>query len=220
MYKLGFILLFFGIQHFSWAQHVVKKEIDVDIKNIEIICNDIDELKLQSINKNQIWVILQDAENKLTNVDILKEEDRIVIKQKKNLPQNDIINKFCVKQPLYASYIIKVPKNSNVYLKIESGNLNIDSFKGFINADIGTGAILLNNNFGNINLKIVDGSVKAYVKNSELNLSTNLGNIESSLHNLKAAKNNKTLNGVYKNDHNKLIITAVKANIYVMSVKK
>ncbi len=220
MYKLGFILLFFGVQHFSWAQHVIKKEIDVNIKNIEIICNDIDKLKLQSIDKDQVWVILQDAENQLTNFDIFNKKDKLIIKQKENLPQDNIINKFCVDQPLYASYVIKVPKNSNVYLKIESGNLNIDKFKGFINVDIGTGAVLLNNNFGDINLKIIDGSVKAFVKNTELKLSTNLGNIQSSLHNLKATKNNKTLNGVYKNDHNKLKITAVKANIYIKAVKE
>jgi len=201
------------------AQHILKKEIDVNIKNIEIVCNNIDQLTLQSIDINQVWVVMQDAEGQLTDVDIYKEKSKIIIQQKEVLPQSQIFNKFCVVQPNYASYLIKIPKNSNVYLKIQSGDLTIKNFEGFVSAEVETGMVFLSDNRGAINLKIIDGSVKSFIKNSELKLSTNLGIIESSITGLKATKNKKTLSGIYKKALNKLMITAIKANIYLESVK-
>jgi len=220
MYKLGFIFIFFGALQSTLAQHILKKEIGDNNKNIEIICRDIDQLNLQSIDKNQVWVEMQDAEGQFTDVDIIKQKNKIIIKQKEVLPQTQIINKFCVAQPNFASYLIKIPKNSHVYLKIESGNLNIENFIGFVNAEVGTGIVLLNNNLGDINLKIIDGSVKAIVKNAQLKLSTNLGSIQSSISKLQTSINKKLISGVYENALNRLEITAIKANIYLEAVKQ
>lgn len=220
MYKLNLIFVFYIALQSAMAQHILKKEVDASVKNIEIICGDIDELKLQSIDKNQVWVIMQDAEGQFTGVDIIKQKSKIIIKQKETLPQTQIINKFCVAQPNFASYLIKIPKNSKVYLKIISGNLAIKNFVGFANIEMGTGAVLLDDNLGTVNLKIIDGSVKSFIKNAQVKLATNLGIIKSSIPALIVDKNKKSLSGIYKNAYNKLKIAAIKANIYLEAVKE
>jgi len=220
MLKLGYLLFYLSVIQNTLAQHYINRTIDVDTKDIEIICHDIDNLRLVSTPNRQLTVYLEDVNDAFTNIDIYKKKDKLIIKQKEKLPPQEPPDKFCVEQPNFASYVISVPNNSRIFIAIETGNLNITNFKGFINAQVETGTVLLNNNLGEINLRIIDGSVRSLIKNAQLKVSTNLGNIESSLSNLKLTKNNKTLTGIYKNNLNKLEITAVKANIYLESVKE
>lgn len=213
-----YFIIFLGIYQLTFGQHFIEKSFDASSKNIEIICRSIDNLKLISTSSNKVKISLTDAQERFSNIDVYTEKDRLFIKQKESLPQESI-NKFCVEQPIFVSYIISVPNNSQVFVSIVSGNLNIENFKGFVNAQLETGAVTLDNNSGDINLKIVDGSVKVRIKNTQLNLATNLGEIVSTIPSLLPSKSKKLLTGIYQNDQSKLTIKAIKANIFLKSVK-
>ena len=218
MQNRWYFLFFLGFLQLTFGQHLVEKSVDVRSKNIEISCRNIDHLQLRSTSNKTVKINLTDAQDRFTNIDVYYENDKLIIKQKESQPQ-ETINKFCVEQPIFASYIISVPNDSQVFINIISGNLNISHFKGFINAQLETGNVILENNTGEVNLKIVDGSVNSVIKNSQLNLTTNLGEIESKLPHLPASKNKKSLIGFYKNDQNKLSIKAIKANIAIEAAK-
>lgn len=218
MHKQPYFLVFLGICQLTFGQHFIEKSFEAGSKNIEIICSSIDNLKLISTFGNNVKISLIDAQDHFSNIDVYTEKGRLFIKQKESFPQESI-NKFCVEQPIFVSYIISVPNNSQVYVSIVSGNLNIENFIGFVNAQLETGAVTLDNNSGNINLKIVDGSVKVKIKNTQLNLTTNLGEIVSEIPILLPSESKKLLTGIYQSEQNKLTIKAIKANIFLEAVK-
>lgn len=218
MQKRAYFLILLGICQLTFGQHFIEKSFDTSSKNIEIICQNIDKLKLISTLDKKVKISLTDAQDRFSNIDVYTEKDRLFIKQKEPLPQESI-NKFCVEQAVFVSYIISVPNDSQVFVRMVSGNLNITNFKGFVNAQLETGAVILDDNSGAINLKIVDGSVLVIIKNTQLNLMTNLGEIASAIPILLPSENKKLLTGIYQSDQNKLTVKAIKANIYLEAVK-
>ncbi len=218
MQKRCLFLILLGISELIFGQHFIEKSFEASSKNIEISCTSIDNLKLISTSGNNVKISLKDAQDRFSNIDVYSEKDRLFIKQKESLPQESI-NKFCVEQPVFVSYIISVPNNSQVFVNMVSGNLNIENFKGFVNAQLETGAVTLDNNSGDINLKIVDGSVKVKIKNTQLHLASNLGEITSEIPTLLPSESKKLLTGIYQNGQHKLTIKAIKANIFLEAVK-
>ncbi|MCF6213365.1 MAG: hypothetical protein L3J45_04990 [Flavobacteriaceae bacterium] len=202
------------------GQNYLEKSVEVSSKNIEIYLNDIDNLILRSTKAASVDVHLQDfQENKLSAVKIDHRKNSLVITSAESYIIQEQFNKFCVEQPVLTNYIITVPNNSNVNLKIGKGNLSVIKFKGNLNAEVDTGEVLLNNILGNVTLFIVDGVVRVKLQKGALDIKTNLGKIISTLPVKSKIKNTKILKETYESNLQILNIRAIKANIYLDALK-
>jgi len=219
MKKSLFILFFISINSSFFAQHIVEKSIETNDKDVEVYLGKIDNVILKSDTINEVRVKLSDVQETFSNIKILKEKGRVLIRGNDSLPNQNIINKFCVEQVNFASYIITMPTKSNVYINIGSGNLLAKNFEGNLNAEIETGKVDFKDIKGKIILSIIDGDVKVKIRKASLNLKSNLGKIFTDIKdkNLKIQSNN--IQGVYKNSKQSVIIKAIKANIYLDAVK-
>jgi hypothetical protein len=218
--KKGLVIFFIiSINCPFFAQHIVEKSIETKGEDIEIYLNKIDNLVLKSSSTLNVDVKLSDVQETFSNIKLVKEKGHVIIRSNKPLPSQNIINKFCVEQVNFASYVITVPTKSNVYINIGSGNLFAKNFEGNINAEIGTGEVVFERIKGNVKLSILDGSVKVKLRAASLNLKTNLGKIVTDIK-IKSLKiESNKIEGVYKDNKQSLIIKAIKANIYLDAVK-
>jgi hypothetical protein len=213
------ILLFLSIYGPFFAQHVVEKSIESSSSKVEIYLDKIDNLILLSAPMNKVSVRLNDTDERFSTLKILKEKGRVVIRGQNLSPNQDSMNKFCVEQPVFASYKITVPLNSSVYVNIISGNFKAQNFRGNIRAEIETGEVQFIAVKGNVKLFIVDGNIKINLKKGDLDLKTNLGTLESHLSGKNLKKSAKSLKGFYIDKSQLVTIKAIKANIYVEALK-
>ncbi len=219
MIKLGHILFFLSIYSPFFAQHIVEKSVESAFGNVEIYLDKIDNLILLSSPTKKISVKLIDTGEEFSDLKIFKEKGRVVIRTNKLLSNRETVNKFCVEQPVFASYQMTVPVNSSVYVNIVSGNFSVLNFEGNIKAEIETGEVQFVAVKGNIKLFIVDGNVKVNLKKGNIDLKTSLGTLESNLLDKNLKKSDKSLKGFYKNKSQGITIKAIKANIYVEVLK-
>ncbi len=219
MRKLGHILFFLSIYSPFFAQHIVEKSVESAFGNVEIYLDKIDNLILLSAPTKKISVKLIDTGEEFSDLKIFKEKGRVVIRTNKLLSNRETVNKFCVEQPVFASYKVTVPANSSVYVNIVSGNFSVLNFEGNIKAEIETGEVQFVAVKGNIKLFIVDGNVVLKLKKGHFDLKTNLGILSANLSGENIYKSAKTLKGFYKNKSQDITIKAIKANIYVEALK-
>ncbi len=219
MKRIVFLLLFSSIYNPFFGQHIVKKSVESSSDKIEIYLNKIDNLVLKSDTISKVLVKLLDAQENYSNIKLVKEKGRVIIKGNDPLPTQNILNKFCVEQVNFASYEITVPQKKNVYINIGSGNLLAENFLGNIKAEIETGEVNFKNTKGSINLSIIDGDVKVTIKKAALNLKSNLGKIYTNLKSQNLKIHPHKIEGFYKDNKQKVTIKAIKANIYVDAVK-
>lgn len=219
MKKGLFILFLISVYSPFFAQHIVEKSIETKGKDIEIYLDKIDNLILKSDTIRKVSVKLSDVQDTFSSIKLLKEKGRVIVRSNNPMPAQNKINKFCVEQVNFASYFITVPKNSNVYINIGSGNLYAKNFESNISAEIETGEVNFKNIKGNIKLYIVDGNVKLKLRSASLNLKTNLGKIFTGIKSKSLKIQSNTIEGVYKDNKQAVIIKAIKANIYLDAVK-
>jgi hypothetical protein len=219
MKKGLFILFFISIYSPFFAQHIVEKSVESSSDKIEIYLDKVDNVILKSEATHKVRVKLADAQEAFSNIKLVKEKGRVVIRSNNPLPNQNVINKFCVEQVNYASFVITVPQKSSVYINIVSGNLLAKNFEGNINAEIETGEVSFKNIKGNIKLSIVDGDVKVKIKKASLDLKSNLGKIFTDIKSKNLKIQPHKIEGVYKDNKQSVIIKAIKANIYLDAVK-
>ena len=219
MKKLSYILIFIGVLHNTFGQHYIEKSVEATSKNIEIYLNDIDNLILKTTRTNRLNVKLDDSKDGFSNIKIYNENDKLIVRATELILPQEQFNKFCAEQPLLAAYVIVVPINSNVSLKINNGNLSIRRFEGDLKVEIETGEVILNTILGNVSLFIVDGSVQAKLQSAQINVRTNLGKIVSNLPIKDLKQTANTLRGIFKYNTPTLVIKAIKANIYLEAIK-
>ena len=219
MKRIIIILLFLCVYSPFFAQHVVEKSIESTSDKIEIYLDKVDNVVLKSDASHKVRVKLADAQEAFSNIKLIKEKERIVIRSNNPLPNQNVINKFCVEPINFASMVITVPQKSNVYINIVSGNLLANNFEGNIKAEIETGEVNFNNIVGNIKLSIVDGDVKVKIRKAALNLKSNLGQIVTAIKSNNLKIQSHKIEGIYKDDKQTVLIKAIKANIYLDTVK-
>lgn len=219
MKKVLCILFLISIYSPFFAQHIVEKSIETKGKEIEIYLDKIDNVILKSDTIQKVRVSLSDVQETFSNIKLFKEKGHVLVRSNNPLPSQEIFNKFCVEQVNFASYVITVPKKSNVYINIGYGNLLTKNFEGNINAEIETGEVNFKNIKGNIKLSIVDGSVNVKFKEASLNLKSNLGKIFTDIKNKNLKIQSNKIEGVYKDNKQSVIIKAIKANIYLDVLK-
>ncbi|MFK5891272.1 MAG: hypothetical protein QM486_11150 [Flavobacteriaceae bacterium] len=219
MKKGLFILFFISIYSPLFAQHIVEKSIESFSDKIEIYLDKVDNVILKSDATHKVRVKLSDAQEAFSNIKLVKEKGSVIIRSNNPLPNQNVINKFCVEQVNFASFVITVPQKSSIYINIVSGNLLAKNFEGNINAEIETGEVSFKNIKGNIKLSIVDGDVKVKIKKASLNLKSNLGIIFTNIKSKNLKIQPHKIEGVYKDSKQSVIIKAIKANIYLDAVK-
>lgn len=219
MKKIISILFLISIYSPFFAQHIVEKSIETKGKDIEIYLDKIDNVILKSDTIQKVRVSLSDVQETFSNIKLFKEKGHVIVRSNNPLPNQEILNKFCVEQVNFASYVITVPIKSNIYINIGSGNLYAKNFESNINAEIETGEVNFKNIKGNIKLSIVDGDVKVRIKTAALDLKSNLGKIYTGIKSKSLKIQSNKIDGVYKDNKQSVIIQAIKANIYLDTVK-
>ena len=123
-----------------------------------------------------------------------------------------VFRKFITKRLQRAHVIVKVPKNKEVYVFGENVDIESKDFKNNLAIYIENGIVKLNTIKANIILKLYSGNVFANTKNARVNVKTGHGKIE-----VNGILKEKTYQEIPKISDGKVIITTVKANVFLSS---
>lgn len=198
------------------AQNLIDKTVSAGAKYIFIELHFIDNLKIVNSENDKIEVISENNFGGASNFVLKEEKGTITIKDIRKFEENrEKIDKDCVVQPVYPSYLIKIPKNKRVKIMITEGNFIVKDYRGDLAIDLERGIAQLENIQGKINLQINVGNVFCKVKDTELDIHTNMGFIEANEIISLMDTDKKSFKGVVGKPNNKLNINALKANIYI-----
>jgi len=198
------------------AQNLIDKTVSAGAKYIFIELHFIDNLKIENSDNDKIEVISENNFGGASNFILEEKKGTITIKDIRKFEENkEDIDKDCVVQPVYPSYLIKIPKNKKVKIMITEGNFNVKGYKGDLNIDLERGIARLENIHGEISLQINVGNVFCKLKNTELDVHTNMGFIKADEVVSLKDTDKRSFKGVIGISKNKLNINALKANIYI-----
>ncbi len=204
-----FLLLFFSCVYFLFAQKSTKKEIAFKGDFIQIDLGKIDHLEIQQINQPKITISTKELQQEATFLQVKQENNSLYIRE-----NNTNINKMelpaCIEQPLFTSYVIRIPKHIKITVNIDSGNFSTTHFTGNLNLNINNGEVICSNCSGNINIKNIDGIIIC---------STTIQNIQANSHLGKVVQGQKKYTKSKKDTKDLLIIETIRGNIFINSNK-
>jgi len=215
---LIFFITIFFIQNLS-AQKILKKSFSSKAKDIIAEFDFIDEIEIVTTDiVDQITVISKSEEITSSKISIEEIDDRIFIKNiGHQITGSDIaVIKLSNIRPLYSSYLIRIPRNMNVYVSIENGTFNSKKFQGKLNLKMKEGFIKIDSFEGDILININIGNVQINdIEDCRIDVRSNKGKINS---NLNLEINNKNqFYGMVGNNKNSLKINAILADIHLKS---
>jgi hypothetical protein len=198
------------------AQNLIDRTVSARSKFIFIELHFIDNLEIVNSDNDKIEVISENNFGGSSNFILKEEKGTVTIKDVQKFEENnEVRDKDCVVQPVYPSYLIRIPRNKKVKIMITEGNLNVKGYKGDVTIDLERGIARLERLNGRIDLNINVGNVYCRLKNTELNIHTNMGFIRGDKNISVGDKEVKTFKGTIGKPNNKLNINALKANIYI-----
>ncbi len=201
------------------AQNLIDKTISATSEYIFIELNFIENLKIVNSEGNKIEVITQNNFGGSSNFVLKEEKGSVTIKDLRNYQEHkEEIDKNCVVQPVYPSYLIKVPEEKQVRIMITEGNLNVNNYRGRLLIELERGIAKLEDFHGSIDMHINVGNVYCKLKDTEMDIHTNLGFIRWGDDFSKKSSDFKMYKGRIGKPYNKLNISALKANIYIEKI--
>ncbi|MFD1314339.1 hypothetical protein [Namhaeicola litoreus] len=139
----------------------------------------------------------------------------IISQQNSNFIEEGDISKICAVQPVYAAYIIDMPRNKRVDLVIEEGICDVNHFDGKLRIELQKGEIHLEPFKGEVDMFLNVGNVHCTINDTEVNIVTNLGVMETDLTFVNEVKASNSLSGFYQSQKNQLIVKSINGNIYL-----
>jgi len=198
------------------AQNLIDKTVSAGAKYIFIELNFIDNLKIVNSENDKLEVVSENDFGGSSNFILKEEKGTILIKDIRKFEENnEKTDKDCVVQPVYPSYLIKIPKNKKVKIMITEGNFNVKGYKGDLSVDLERGIARLEDFHGKISLQINVGNVYCKLRDTDLDIHTNMGFIRADKLITLKNEDKRSFKGVLGKPKNKLIISALKANVYI-----
>ncbi len=202
-----FILL--GSISFLFAQKNTKKVIDFNGDFIQIDLGKIDHLEIQQTNQSKVTISTKELQQEASFLQVEQENSTLYIRQN-NTNINRVELPACIEQPLFTSYVIRIPKNIKIMVNIDSGNFSTNHFTGDLNLNINNGEVDCSNCSGNINIKNIDGIIIC---------NTTIQNIQANSHLGKVVQGQKKYTKSKKDTKDLLIIETIRGNIFINSNK-
>ena len=211
------ILFFFTVNTF--AQNIFKKSIISKADKIVIEFNVIDQIELITSEVYNKIEVVSESEN-ISSSNIILEETKGVIfisSIDNNIVENEFeVDKQCVVQPIYTSYKIRIPKNTEVEVSYIQGNFYTDNFVGSLNLKVEEGIVKINEFEGSVFIHINIGDVNILgLNNTSLNVRSNLGKVTSSIQTKEITKFKNKVDGIIGENLNQLTINAILANVHL-----
>lgn len=197
------------------AQNLIDKIVSADSKYIFIELRFIDNLEIVNSENDKIEVISENSFGGSSNFILTEENGSVRIKDLRKFEENvEETDKDCVVQPVYPSYLIKIPQGKNVKIMITEGNFKVKGYRGDMTIDLERGIAKIEDFYGEISLQINVGNVYCKLKDTELDIHTNMGFIRTEEFVLNK-NDERSFQGMIGRSKNKLKINALKANIYI-----
>lgn len=209
MKKNSYILIFLINLTVSSQQQMLVKSFPSTTKEIEILTDGLDEIKIINSANEMIEVSLFDENPNSHHIFVHDKSSVVKVTFNLQFIQEDaVFRKFITKRLNRASAIIQVPKNKNITIlgtnidiisKNYNGNLAIYIDKGYIN---------LNNVQQNVAVKLFQGNVFAKASKSDIDIKSTNGNIIVDSENHQKKYQKETLKKLKK-----FSMTSINANI-------
>ena len=203
------------------AQKLEKKTIVTTSKTIIIELESINQLKL--ISTDVIDVIELSYEDfDLTNRPTINDDnDALHIKVIGN--PNKIVGsdktKYRAGQPVFPSYIVKLPKNMTVKAIYDKGNFYTKNFIGSLDLHLNHGVVDILNFKGDVNIRSYSGIINCEISEAKLDVESTKGILETALDDKRLQLTKTDLKGVYKNTLNSLTIKTIASKISLNPVR-
>ena len=131
-------------------------------------------------------------------------------------------NKYRAGQPLYPSYMIRIPKNMNVQLFYDKGNFRMTNFEGALAIHLNSGVVDINQFKGTVSVESFSGKINCSLNAARLDVNSNKGALVSTLKDKRLIETQNSLKGIFNNAKNVLKINTIhaKVNLKWMSTQK
>ena len=193
------------------SQNINQKTITSRSKYVFIELNTIEYLRIVNSESNEITITSENDFGGSASFEVIEEKNDLLIRQKQQQKYADeSIDKNCVEQPVYPSFVIRIPKDKKVHILFDEGNFFAGNFSGDISLKIEKGVAEIDNFNGEFRLDINVGKVVCKVADTRMNARTNLGKIY-----LEGNPYGNTFNEVIGKPVNNIRINALKASIYI-----
>ncbi|MBJ2176425.1 DUF4097 family beta strand repeat protein [Aureibaculum sp. A20] len=203
------------------AQKKVLKEVDFNNQNIEVQFEDIDLLEIVRTEDQKISISMVDYVENTTQLEIENVGNNIRIISKSLIPfePNSKIEKFCYLQPLFPSYKLSLPKGSAVEISYKNGNIEVVSFTGNMDLRLNTGDVKIDDFKGSITTELLFGNINATIRDTEVNIISNHGDITTTFPSEQWQKTDISLKGILGINNNLLKVESISANINLKTIE-
>lgn len=201
------------------AQKIVIKEIDYNNQSIEIQLGDIDLLEIVHSDEKKISMSLQDYAENPVDLNIASSDELILFTTSVITPIGEDlkINKFCYEQPLFPSYRLMIPQGCDITVTFKNGNFSTQNFTGNLILRLNTGDLTIDGFKGSINAELFSGNVDVTIKDTETAILSNHGKITTTFPVKKWRRTNISLEGTLGLKDNLLIVQSINGNILLNS---
>jgi len=211
---MKYIIRFIFILIYSAAlgQNTVQESFQTTSESIEIVVEDLDEIKIINSSTNTIEArVVSLAEKSLT---ISTEEFNNVLKVKIEAnPFNEdsgIFRKYITQRIHKASAVIQLPKNKEVIILGKYVDVISENYEGSLSIFIDKGYVNLNEVKKNAMIKLFQGNIHFIAENTDFEITTSKGRITKKGQSIVSPYIQKT-----KSSDKTIKIDAINANVFI-----
>lgn len=210
----SYIVIFLMVSTTFFSQKKISKQFETDTNEINIYTAGLDNITVENSESGfvEVYLYAEDYDEQLIKINHKNTSVTINFEFKGAQTREVVFRKFITKRLQRAHVIVKVPKNKEVYIFGENVDIESKDFKNNLAIYIENGIVKLNTIKANIILKLYSGNVFANTKNARVNVKTGHGKIE-----VNGILKEKTYQEIPKISDGKVIITTVKANVFLSS---